>query len=310
MTFKLPGRPSARADIHELADYLELLAVCGNRISTREAVSIMGREGEADPNVGCEDVDDENCDDVDEAVAELERRQKACNGGYPFKVDQYGNTVSFEGKAKPKHAILYCYLLLATRFNMKSSKIHAGIDGALLFEDVSAHILKHYLGGFRGRAMVFGTASGSADFPEKVRRLCLDLGEANGFKNQGRGLVTANDDKLDVVGWIPFADNTAAQVIVFGQCKTGTAWTDALCQLQPDAFIKTWIDGHILVDPIRAFFVSEAVNRARWFHYAAQGGLLFDRCRLVDSFKEMPEELFDKMLSWTVAAQASARNYV
>ena len=229
--FRLPARPSPRAGIHELADFAELLACANGFASAREITAFLGREGESEPNIGCEDIDDQNADDVDEVMDEIERREHACRQGYPFGLNKVGSVVRYTGSEDSSPAILYRYLLLATRLNMTKSRMHAEIDGALLFEDVSAWALRLYLGGGRAMSSVFGTAAGRSDFGGKVHDLCRDLGEARGFRSCDDAQVNANDDKLDVVGWIPFADQMAAQIIVFGQCKTGTSWSEGLCQL-------------------------------------------------------------------------------
>ncbi len=303
--FKLPAKPSSGAHVHELADFAELLAWANQSVSTREIVALLGREGDNEPNVGCEDVDDENTNSLEEVMSEVERRQVACRSGYPFSLDVAGNVLRFDSDGSVQ-ALLYGYLLLSTRLNMATCRKHAGIDGADLLEEVSAQVLQSYLGKPRAKSIVFGTAAGSANFSAKVASLCGSLGEARGFQSLDSGPVHANDDKLDVVGWLPFQDQTPSQIVVFGQCKTGTAWSDRLCQLQPTAFIKKWINGHFLLEPIRAFFVSEAVNRARWGAYAAEGGLLFDRCRLVDCCELLEVGLVKRITKWNRAAlQAS-----
>ena len=311
MTFKLPGKPSPRADVHELADFVELLAWVSETksVSARAIVAILGREGEVDlsANTGCDDTDDQNTQTLEEVMAEIERRQNACRAGYPFSLDARGNVVYYTDNGSLQ-TLLYGYLLLSTRLNMLSAKVQSGIDGTALLEEVAAEVLRDYLGSGRAQAMVFGTAVGSADFPGKVKALCNALKEARGFRAIDTDApINANDDKLDVVGWIPFSDQTPNQIIVFGQCKTGTAWTEQLCQLQVDAFIKSWIDGHFLLDPLRAFFVSEAVGRARWGSYSVKAGLLFDRCRLIDGCQNLHEQLVARVRAWTTGALNAAR---
>jgi hypothetical protein len=301
VTFKLPGKPSPKADVHELADFAELIAWKSHSVSAREIVAYLGQVGESESNVGCEDEDDDNMVLLEEVMAEIERRQRACQSGYPFDLDATGNVLRFVPD-KSHRALLYLYLLLSTRLNMKKDRIHADIDGANLLEEVSAGVLRAYLGGKRARALVFGTAAGSADFPKKIESLCADLREAYGFRVLDSGPMHANDDKLDVVGWIPFADKSPGQIIVFGQCKTGTAWTERLCNLQPAGFIKKWINGPFMVDPLRAFFVSEAADRSKWGAYCVEGGIFFDRCRLVDCCDALRDPLKTKIAKWNDAA--------
>lgn len=295
--FKLPARPSAQAGVHELADFAELLAWINKSVSTREIVAFLGREGEGEPNIGCDDVDDENADRLDEVMSEIERRQAACRIGYPFALGAKGNVLHHHPTKGNPHAQLYVYLLLSTRLNMKSHRVHAGIDGANLLEEISASVLKSYLGR-RAKSLVFGTAAGSADFPGKVNQLCQELGEGGGYRKLDSAPVHANDDKLDVIAWTPFADMSGSQIIVFAQCKTGTAWSEQLCQLQPDAFTKKWLDRQMLLDPLRAFCIAEAVERSYWGGYAAEGGLLFDRCRLVDFCDALDAGLFKRIQAW------------
>ena len=309
MTFKLPGKPSAKADIHELADFAELLAWAGIRqsVSAREIVAFLGREGDNANNEGCQDDDDENARALEDVMVEIERRQKACRVGYPFSLDDRGNVIRYADDGSVQ-TLLYCYLLLSTRLNMQSAKVQAGIDGTALLEEISAEVLRYYLGADRAQSMVFGTAAGSADFPGKVNSLCRALNEGRGYRAiDPNAPVHANDDKLDVVGWIPFADRTPNQIIVFGQCKTGTAWTEQLCQMQVDAFLKSWVDGPFFLDPARAFFVSEAVNRTRWGRYSVSAGLLFDRCRLMDCCIELSAQLRRRLNKWTAAALITAK---
>lgn len=310
MTFKLPGKPSARADIHELADFAELQAWKNGSVSSREIVAFLGREGESDPNVGCEDIDDENTESLGQVMDEIERRTLACGAGYPYSLNQQGNVLRYHNDGSLQ-TLIYCYLLLSTRLNMQNSRVHANIDGTNLLEEVSAEILRSYLGRDRAKASVFGTAAGSADFPGKVTSLCRDLKEALGFRAiDPESPINANDDKLDVVGWIPFLDQKACQIIVFGQCKTGTAWTDQVSQLQVDTFITKWIDGHFLLKPLRALFISEAIYRARWGQIAAAAGLLFDRCRIVDCCNHIPIPLKNKVQQWNEAAFQFATHHL
>lgn len=306
--FKLPSRPASGADVHELADFAELLAWVNGQVSAREIVAFLGREGESDPNVGCEDIDDDNADALDEVFVEIEQRARACSGRYPFDLDGAGNVLRY----RPKDQVstwLYGYMLLSTRLDMNRDRMQAGIDGTTLLEEVSAEGLRRYLGGGRARSLVFGTASGSANFPARVMALCQAVGEGINFRsNQGLNPAHVKDDKLDVVAWIPFADDKPSKIIVFGQCKTGTAWTEKLCHLQPGSFIKKWVDTPFTYDPARAYLVSESVDRGRWNGYAIDGGLLFDRCRIVDCCDQIDATLLTRVTAWSTDALAVAKS--
>lgn len=300
--FKLPDRPTARDGVHALADYAELLAWTRTRVSAREMIALLGREGEAEPNEGCDDIDDEADETMGEVMDEIERRQAACRGRYPFELDATGNVLHYRPTAVQDHDRLYGYLLLSTRLNMTRSRQHADIDGTLLLEEVSASALRQYFGDGRARTLVFGTAAGSENFPGRVTAMCQQLGEAYGFRALDPGPVHANDDKLDVVTWLPFADGAPGQVILFAQCKTGTSWAGQLTQLRPDAFLTKWVDGAFLLTPFRAFCISEAMDRSRWGGYVAEAGLLLDRCRLMDCCDTLDHQLSERIERWNLAA--------
>lgn len=133
--------------------------------------------------------------------------------------------------------------------------------------------------------------------------MCRALCEAEGFKSLDEAPIVANDDKLDAVAWIPFSDALPGQLIVFGQCKTGTNWDGQLTQLQPDVFIKKRMREPLVVDPMRAFSISEAADRSRWKGTCATAGILFDRCRLVDVCDNLPADLLSRIENWTNVAK-------
>jgi hypothetical protein len=304
--FKLPNLPSTEADTPELADFAELLCWVNGSTSKREIVAYLGRLDDNDDNVGCDDDDDKNSDSIDEVMVEIERRASACGSGYPFHLDTEGTVLRHDEENVVHQAQIYRYLLLGTRLNMKKNGTQAQVDGALLFEEVCAHILKNFLGGERARSLVFGTAS-QGSFEDKVNALCHHLGEGAGYRNLNTAPEQAKDGKLDVVAWIPFSDQKVGQLIIFSQCKTGTSWEDQVSHLQPTAFINKWIDGAVAVHPVRSLCVSEAFSRAHWHTICIDAGILFDRCRIVDFCPVLEKKLIDKVGRWTAAAKKNIK---
>lgn len=305
MAFKLPNRPSTRPSVSELADFAELLALLRGRCSATEIQRFLGRIDENDNNIGIEDDDLINEGLSDAMMTEIGYRSNACPDGYPFKTDPVGAVLILRDDAQTTKAIVYHYLLLATRLKMKDEKVQAGIDGTQIMEDLGAVILGCYLGA-RAEIEVFGTAR-SGGIERKVGDLCNSLKEGGRFENIDSGRVNANDDGLDVVGWIPFTDQLPAKLCVFGQCKTGTSWRDSLYRLDPPGFVKRWMSGTIIVDPLKAYFISESADRAQWNGICVYGGMLFDRCRIVDLAGNVEESLIHDIQSWTNAAIDSIR---
>lgn len=302
--FKLPALPTPRADVHELADFAEILALTNGQTSAREIVAYLGRLDDNSDNVGCDDDDDENADELDEVMNEIERRQAACAGGYPFRLEMEGTVLRYDTsicEQEPIRAVAYLYLLLCTRLNMTENRTHNGIDGSLLMEELASNVLRTYLGGDKAQAIAFGTSQ-AGNFKNRVDELCEYLGEGIGFRSVDAGTTKAKDGKLDTVAWIPFADDLPGKLILFGQCKTGTNWQEDVSQLQPIDFCKKWMKEMPVVDPVRAFCVAEAVDRSHWNSTAISAGILFDRCRLVEFADEVDADIASRLSNWAEAA--------
>lgn len=308
--FKLPAPPSPRADIHELADFVELLALQNDSVSAREILAYLGRAGDNEYNEGVDDEDDVNANAMDDVMIEIDRRSRSCVGGYPFELDLRGTVLRHDRGDASERAVVYRYLLLSTRLNMTTDKVQANIDGTALLEEISAAVLRCYLGYDRARSVVFGTAIGGT-FREKVNALCEALGEGGCFEALDPGPVNANDDRLDAVAWIPFSDMRRGKLIIFCQCKTGSSWKEHTTQLQPDAFINRWMKHRtFLVVPVRAFCVSESTCPNHWGGLVSYAGLLFDRLRLVDFLDRIEPELLERIRIWNAAAAVVAANAI
>lgn len=298
--FKWPREPSARAPGHELADFAELVAWQRNSMSMTALSRFLGRLDENDYSDGVPE-EEETDHLAEDAYREIEQRKEGCGNGYPFEITKEGYTLRTSQKMENHKHTIYRYLLLATRLNMKDNRRHAGIDGALLFEELAAEVAREYLGA-RAESFVFGTAAESIDFQGKVDDLCRRIKEGDGFVNRDEARPNERDGKLDVVVWKHFTDGLPGKLIAFGQCKTGTSYKDELTQLQPDAFCRKWLRSSPVLPPVRLFFVSEALLRSRWRSASIDAGLLFDRCRIVDFCNDVSADVFQKVRTWTEAA--------
>lgn len=301
--FKWPGVPSPHAEVHEIADFAELLCWREGISSANSLVHDVARLAENDYSDGVPE-EEFLSEQVKEAYEELERRVKDCGGSYPFCIGKRGDTL----RALPCNGSgkfdIYKYLLLATRLNMSKSRRHAGIDGTLLFERLSSEACREYFGD-HAESMVFGTAAGESGFQEKVNDLCVKLGEGTGYTSHVRKQGSERDGKLDVVAWKHFSDGLEGKLIAFGQCKTGTEFRNALNELQPDSFCRKWMRTPLALVPVRTFFIAEALPRLNWFNYVSDGGLVFDRCRIVDVSRHISEDTSTKVKAWTDAAASA-----
>ena len=298
--FRWPGVPSPRADAHELADFTELLSWKQGSVSATTIVRDLGRLAENEYSEGVQE-EEEIPRDVEDAFLEIERRIENSNGGYPFDFNASGTVLYPIQDAGDARYIAYKYMLLSTRLDMNKNKIHAGLDGTELLEGLAAVAARQYLGG-RAESMIFGTSADSPDFPAKINFLCQKLEEGGGFVERSTNARRKKDDKLDVVAWTPFADRREGKLIAFGQCKTGTNWKYQVTQLQPDNFCSKWFRDRPAVNPVRMFFISEALSSVDWRNESVDAGLLFDRCRIIDYCNGLKGALLQSLEKWTTAA--------
>lgn len=302
--FKWPEAPSPCSPEHELADFAELVCWERGNASVTALTQLLGRLDENDYSSGVPE-EDEIPKNIQNAFIEIERRTEACGAAYPFALNIHGDTLCEPRSTNGRSGAIYRFLLLVTRLNMgsgpTSDRTHAGIDATRLFEEISAEVSKEYFGQ-RAESMVFGTHSITSAFSQRVDELCERLGEGDGFQTHIAGQVSARDGKLDVVAWKPFSDRLAGKLIGFGQCKTGTSYKDTLTQLHPDSFCKKWMRSSPAMNPIRMFFVAEALPRNRWYEFVSDAGLLFDRNRIVDFSSQISQLSSGMIEEWTIAA--------
>ena len=304
--FKLPNQlPSRHAGVHELADFAEVMCCLDGQISLQGLSRYLVRMDDNDINEGCDDTEDIIHEKMDDVIFEMQRREEACAGGYPFtwKLSRNGGVIVFNADERSCiDAAVYVYLLLGTRLKMDRDRTHAGIDGTNLLEHLAEHVVGAFLGP-KSKSFTFGTAAGGS-FQDRVNALCRELGEGGRLREEeAKTAARAQDGGLDTVAWIPFADRQTGKLVVFGQCKTGTGWREHATRLQPRDFVDRWLTDPILVEPVRAHFVAEAISPEEWRRLSISAGLLFDRCRLVEYGAHLPEPVLADLAAWTSAAR-------
>lgn len=308
--FKIGEVPSLQAGPIEHADFLEIecLRQSDRNASGNDLAAALGRVDDDLPEDRPEsDTRMENI--VDEALAELSYRAQQSGVGphvYPFAVHEDTRLLEFGGRRN--NGGLYLFMLFATRMNMRDQRVQDGIDGTALFEEICCDVAKNYWGE-RADGMVFGTARRNGDdevaaFPDAVNNLCTRLSECMGYFPHSGHPPTAQDGNLDVVVWKHFTDGRQGKLVGFGQCKTGTHWKKGLFELVPDGFCRKWVRTQPTVDPVRLYFMTSRIRHSEWYDCAVDGGILFDRCRILDYAPKMVH-LRERWLRWTRAAMAS-----
>ena len=298
------SRLNKEDSLYKVADLLEFQCIkAGTGISSLSFRSYLSISDDEFYNEGIESSDDSSVTVLDAAIAECSNRFFCCPNQYPF----VAGTSSLELKPDAGwHKDVYTFLLLATRLNMRSERMQGGYDGTHLFEHLCAKVTKEYYGS-HCRAEVFGTSESGA-FNEKVKDLLHSLCIRGHFKEPEGSTGRQKDGNLDIVAWIPFADQKDGRMISLGQCKTGTHWEPLLAELNPELFFSLYSTQQPFSRPLRMFFVAESFGNYKWEERCCSGGILFDRTRIMEFLPENMDdemiELLAKIQEWNSAALA------
>ena len=287
---------------YKIADFLEFECIkFGGGVSSLSYRSYLSMSDDEISNNGIVSSDDISVKILDAAIAECSNRYLCCPNHYPFVT----GTSSLDLKSEDSwYRDIYTFLLLATRMNMKDDRKQGGYDGAELFEQLCAIVIKEYYGQ-HCKAAVFGTAV-SGFFKEKMEALLRSLNIRGHFKDPEGSTGHQRDGKLDIVAWIPFSDKKDGQMIALGQCKTGTYWESMLTELDPDGFFSLYSSQQPYAKPLKMFFVAESFGKYKWGERCSSGGVLFDRTRIMEFLPDEVDgemgELLSKIITWNEAA--------
>ena len=252
----------------------------------------------------------------DDAFSELANRAAACSKSvssinrYPFSLGNNETLLSLRHpfKKTSNFGLLYWFLLFVTRGDMSSSsRTLSSIDPTKVFERLCADVLSAFWGGsseFSG-AMVMGTsgwgAGGTGQFRSRIEDLCKKIGEGVGWR-PGAKSPGAGDGKLDIVAWKRFADQREGGLVGFAQCKTGIHWKEHLTKLQPSSFCHRFLQKPLLISPLRLYLVPHRIVSHRWEEATLDGGLLFDRCRILQYAHQVSPATLGHSRKWFLAA--------
>ena len=299
------SRLNSKDSQYKIADFLEYNCIKGGMgISSLSFRSFLSVSDDEHNNEGIESSDDNSVKALDAAIAECSNRYQCCPNQYPF----IAGTSSLELNPDVSwYKDIYIFLLLATRMNMKEDRFQGGYDGTELFELLCAIVTKEYYGS-HCNVTVLGTST-DVSFKEKVEELLRSLCIPGQYRKTEGSTGREKDGNLDIVAWIPFSDHKDGQMIALGQCKTGTNWDSMLTELDPDVFFSMHSTQQPYSKPLKMFFVAESFGKYKWEERCRNGGVLFDRTRIMAFLpKEMNDEMSEllvKLKEWNSAALAA-----
>ncbi len=273
------------------ADYVELLALFSNGDSVTAVHLISRLEGE-----GISIIDDESRNDTGDEIGSLNDQVKDKQEAWSYEVFSVisDRCVSF-GEKYPFYVddrrivlkdalttIQKIYLMLLLSSSLKYfPKLQSNLTSE--FEKISFFALKNYLPD-QAKVKQFGKKSdytGSAI--EKIRKLAVDMGlEVDEDHLSDISPQNNQEEGLDLVGWLPFADQIPSMLSVLGQCACGKEWRNKQTETKRyEEFLKFY-----KVFPIHTLFIPYALGRPNNRFYQSKdinkGSLIFDRKRILE----------------------------
>ncbi len=250
---------------------------------------------------------------AEDAFNELADRVESCGSGrseinkYPYSLDSSQVLLSLRKpfRMSSNFGLLYWFLLFVTRADMSSERRALdGVDPTKVFEQLCADVLRTFWGGDSNLSgsMVVGTAGpgvgGANRFQTKIADLCKNLGEGNGWR-LGASPPGGGDAKLDIAAWKRFADKRQGGLVGFAQCKTGVHWKQHLTTLQPETYCRRFMQQPLVLVPLRLYMVPNRIVSHRWEEHTLDGGLLMDRCRILQYGGSISPAALRRCKKWT-----------
>ena len=305
--------PAITESIGELADYVELRALrTGDRVGIGDissALQIIDDRGDLAEATESKISNDSTEHDsqierlLSDLFFELERRQKAAGGHYPFDVIDAGRALMFRQQDQFTYGhVAYLYGLLASEaaFGKILPRDFFTAEDRKVIPDLMQILGTIAAAGFvGGSSMSFGhprpklskfTAALKQLVEQKVREGKLSLHPKPGSARM------AKDAGIDIVAWRHFPDGFPGKVLLFGQCATGKSdWERKGIRQYLNAFFNDFFVTRMPSRIIDAIFLPFSLSASRatvegnsetesldgvYRHHTDSLGVVVDRCRL------------------------------
>lgn len=297
---------------HLYADYVELVALFSNKIHVTKGDILKRIQGDGESSINdvitieaeSDEIEGDLFDDsntsrrndikerwVDNLFQVLEGRTRIFGDNYPFLYsNQTGLILKEDIKEKQE---VYLFLLISSNldlFNKVASDLTAD------FEEISFFALKSFLPSAEVRK--FGKKTQyEGNAKKKIRSLASEMKlEINEYSLDNISDHNIQERGLDVIAWIPFADNCPNIITILGQCACGKDWPKKYHDTQRFSnYMK-----YFRQKPIHAMFIpySLITGNSDWFYRSddiERNTMMFERKRIVELFNNQAE--FDTLPS-------------
>lgn len=286
--------PPSSSDLHLWADYIELLCLANidKAISRADVLDRLQEEADLDetlndtsdgPSLQPAAKSDRRAQQADDWFSQLQYRSSVFGQAYPFYLSDDERTL-YRQPRMTKRRKLYIFFLLSSSLSRINKKRWNDLTSA--FEFASAAALRKLLPN-SGRTYVFGTnklnRSGrySGKVWDKIQKLAGDLGETVVCSEDDFDARNTGDQGLDVVGWVPFADDAEGRLIVFGQCTCTPDWAAKQHESSENAWSPIIHFTAPLNNMVFIPFCFRTSNGSWYNRVDIQRSILVDRLRLI-----------------------------
>lgn len=242
---------------------------------------------------------------VNDWFQHIDFRHNRFKEAYPFSLSADKSILKRKRHITEKQK-LYIYLLAAANLRWFRKTIENSLTNS--FEEISTLVLKKYLAN-SGKSYLFGSnplnkGRYSGTLWKKIEAFSRDILEKPAFEEKDFDPRNSGDHGLDIVGWIPFLDNTQGFAVFLGQCACGEKWVDK----QLTSSSARW--GKVInfsLPPNNVAFIPICFrdSNGSWYDKTKiDQDILIDRVRIVDLIKEdisslpssWPAYIVDKIL--------------
>jgi len=291
---------------HLYIDYIELVALFSNKVyvTKDDILNRIQDDGEStiDDVISNEASDDEiegdlfdnsntsKRNDIKERWADnlfkvLEDRASIFGENYPFLFSNHTGLILKEN-IKEKQEV-YLFLLISSNLDLFKK---VAPDLTTDFEEVSFLILKNFLPNAEVRK--FGKKSEyEGNAKAKIRTLAKEMKlEVNEYSLENISDQNNQERGLDIIAWVPFADNCPNIITILGQCACSKDWPKKYHDTQRFSnYMK-----YFRQKPIHAMFIPYSLicrNSDRFYRSddIERNTIMFERNRIVNLFNNHAE---------------------
>ncbi len=294
--------PSLNSSLPTLADWIELRTLNSTRRRTSHTDVIGLAQIADDSKVGDSvEIDGRAEELMGQVFDELDRRAKAADSAYPFRLNRSGTALDLVPDGEMTDAeCVYLFCLLVSEYRRKqmiAEAVFTPLAGTVedLFQVCSTVAAAGLL---RGPAKSFGSprpdGSGFLDALRRVFEGGFREGKAESKPRPGVSSAT-KDGGIDIVAWNDFPDGLPSKLYLLGQCATGAQYPNKSVKVYIETLYGDWFTISPGSPAIEALFIpftldhhvevrrGESPQDVRHGHYLSRArslGVIIDRCRL------------------------------